>query len=596
MAHRQQRGDAAAAEAVSAAEDSGEISSAADGPLPSPPPPPAGTKAARNLNPFYIEPPHQQRTTWDGDWQEYDDEDDEYGSLEDEIYQEERGLLGTGGENYYADDDGLDAYRRGGGGRLGAADSGANGALGRRGNRGGGGRGGGGGGGGLSVSPRACVVVTVVFLIFFVFVSLGGGGGQGSGQKQPPLPSPTVPSPGAPASSPASAQQPPTATGSGSSSGGGGQGAPSSPQQQPQNEQPGGGSSDANSQPSNPDEGKQQQQQPPQRVVILGERHSGLERLLERVSSCFADISSGDNEDSNNEDAGSFRLRRRIVQSGYVRPGYWFQWMPPFFEALPKNSTLMVYAVRHPIPWVEAMRLKPVFLLDHYNRTTMQRLPWGEFVQRPYTMPRPDRDSVKRPSESCQLKFTYSQVLPCHVVDQSGNIVETSAKDAANSSDNSTATGPGASAAVYELPDRKDGTMTPFENILQLRAAKLRHVMDELPSNTWKHALVQGAGEAASQKQPIVVHYEQQDSAVWNAVQRISEIMGWEITCNPSDFSEQDSAGGGGSTKDDDEQVLRTFSNPDGSEYAAAIRDLVDWDAEAAVGYSPDAPWHRHRT
>lgn len=563
------------------------------------------TSTTNHVNPFYIEP--SNRDQWDSGSNSYNNGtdwryDDDLGDDDGDYYEEEQLLGGraggssqqreTAGGGRRADD--------GGGGRGGREDMGEYGLHRRQGQQSG-------------LSPRLCIAASLIFtLFFFILSSLTGssdgdtrnhrGSGNGKSGGSPAA----VPPPSPPDAGTASAELQPQETPSPPSQ----EGAPEDNNNSPSDgkedaaaannstevpangagnvtEKSGQGGEDSGDSDQQKEEQKEEEEdqqetppaneaataEPPQfQVIVLGERNSGLEALMRKAPACF----DGGRQNSS-----------VVFRSGYPRPGYWFQFVPPLMaskleDGIRKNSTIVLYVVRHPATWTEAMRLRPLKMPDHYNRTADEPLPWRSFVDRPMSTTRPPQDASKKPSETCQLKFTYSEVMPCHAVSEDGSILvgnDTAATAADNEVD---------SAAVYELNiDGGGGSSKPFENLLQLRGAKIRHVLDGLPNREWlRQALVRKKVESPDGGQVektalFVVKYEDPKS-VLSALKKVEQITGWSRTCqNDTELGLQ--------SGDEDQQVSETLTSD--PEYVRAITDRVDWDAEGMVGYAQDSQW-----
>jgi hypothetical protein len=286
---------------------------------------------------------------------------------------------------------------------------------------------------------------------------------------------------------------------------------------------------------------------PTRQIIVLGERHSGVPWLVENLPRCFGGGNDGD-------EAVSVSVR-----SGWTREGYWFQ--DPADVPVPRNSSVIVYAVRDPHAWVEMMRRDPIHAPGHYNRTSESPLPWREFLDSEWSMERPDRDYQQSPSQKCQLGFMYDQVIPCH---QGRN----------TSSD---------SNPVYEL---SPGDGHAYASLFDLRAAKIRHVMLDLPAR-WKDGLVVLASSASSSSLRrdglVVVLYE--NATLASVLRSIRRVTGWSYDCPSSATTGADGKS-------------RIQSRPPGLSPPLSLEDIywdfvtshLDWEAERMLGYD-NATW-----
>eukprot|EP00984_Skeletonema_dohrnii_P002412 scaffold832_cov75-Skeletonema_dohrnii-CCMP3373.AAC.22 len=172
--------------------------------------------------------------------------------------------------------------------------------------------------------------------------------------------------------------------------------------------------------------GYQQMMAPKQaveRIVVVGERHSGAEWLVDRVSRCFPDIN---------------------VQYGFdSRPGKFFQAEPTFDQP----NTLVISIFVNPFDWVDMMRRNPI------NAPTHKDLEWTDFVTTPWERKRSNMDENLEDTDSavCSFGFSYNEVIPCMT-----------------QRDPNTDSFP-----LYEL--RPDGTA--YANLLELREDKIKNFL-----------------------------------------------------------------------------------------------------------------------
>lgn len=171
-------------------------------------------------------------------------------------------------------------------------------------------------------------------------------------------------------------------------------------------------------------------------IVVMGERHSGVDWLLETLKSCYTNSS---------------------VTSGITRGAYWFQ---DAVQQDPSRTVVVVGIVRDPYDWLSEMWLHPEYMPAHQNGN--ESLPLRDFVAKKWTI---DSEHAKETNTSitaisvCQLGFTPDQVVPC--------LKETDAVILDN-----------ITTPIYELdPD----TGHIFANIMALRAAKLHYLLDTIP-------------------------------------------------------------------------------------------------------------------
>jgi hypothetical protein len=187
-------------------------------------------------------------------------------------------------------------------------------------------------------------------------------------------------------------------------------------------------------------------QQQVQQIVILGERVSGVPWLKEQLQGMYPNIT---------------------VTTKLQREGTWFQGPPD--KRTPR--TLLFAVFRNPYDWVEQMRLYPRFMPAHMGQNGLS-LPWRPFVEKEWAIERPQWDQPPLATEACQLGFSYDQVITCRVTDASNDRLN----------------------PIYEL--QKGGT--PFQNILALRAAKIKHIFHDIPQ----------LFQASLVTDPIAIRYE----------------------------------------------------------------------------------------
>jgi len=252
-------------------------------------------------------------------------------------------------------------------------------------------------------------------------------------------------------------------------------------------------------------------------ISILGERNSGTTWMYEHLQSCFQD---------------KVPVKRRLT-----RYKHWFQ--SKNMEEKIENSTLVIVMVRNPFEWVEGMKNKPHHASNHLN------LDWKEFVTRKWTMERVGLDlqineNDKRDGEHCQENFLYRDIISCHK------------RPYPKSDFNKTKFSQ--HQPFYEM--RNDESGKPFNNILELRAAKIRNFLatrmykgvEDLWTVSYEDLLRDGTSMIIS---------------------RLEEVVGFNSTCKP--FPKQ-------------KRKRRDIS-------PGLLKHLMhnlDWESENMVGYFQD--------
>jgi hypothetical protein len=255
------------------------------------------------------------------------------------------------------------------------------------------------------------------------------------------------------------------------------------------------------------------------RLVILGERHSGTSWLQDRLQECYPHAS---------------------VSSTLQRPGYFFQREPSSEqreEGTKRQSqdTIVLHLTLNVYDWLEQMRSSPEYAPNHvgvHEEGHMVPLAWHEFLLRPWTTERPDRDLPWRNETGpvCQLGFDYDQVVSCVETPMGGT-------------DN----------PIYEL--EKGGK--PFESIIELRAAKLRNHQSV---KDWRHV-----------KKFITVPYETAGKEFKSRIlDEIETFAAWKPACSGNVLPP---------TRE------RTASMT--KEFVKFVTAVTDWEAEAMVSYEP---------
>jgi hypothetical protein len=225
----------------------------------------------------------------------------------------------------------------------------------------------------------------------------------------------------------------------------------------------------------------------------------------------------------------------RTLRTSLSRDTYWFQDRPDD-ATLPRQFVLVV---RNVYDWTEAMRRAPLYAPDHLrNRTTP--LAWSTFVQQPWTTTTTDNETTTTTTTTtnvtttttttCQLGFTPEQVVPCTLDEADSAWPE----------------------ALYELD--ADGQV--FASILALRAAKLRHMYKGLP--------------AMYATRVTVMRWE--EGLDGTLLAQLDAATGWTHSCSD-----------GAWRLSEDVTTRRNYT----ADELAHLREHVDWEVEAMVGYAP---------
>jgi len=250
-------------------------------------------------------------------------------------------------------------------------------------------------------------------------------------------------------------------------------------------------------------------------INILGERNSGTTWMFEHLSLCFNH---------------SIPVRRRLK-----RYKHWFQDENIPIEEI-VDGTLVVAIFRNVFDWTRAMMATPHNAPEHIG------LRWKEFLTKKWTMERVGLDlnvteEQKNDPLFCQDGFLYKDVISCHRSPYPKKYF----KRKRFSEDK----------PIYEM--RPDGTGEPFNNILEMRAAKIR--------NTLTTKDYEGV------KDLWLFHYEDLlEYGTKELIHSIEEMTGFKAKC---DFSP--------SQKRKKRQVPYDMYH--------YLEKGVDWDAEALIEY-----------
>lgn len=200
-------------------------------------------------------------------------------------------------------------------------------------------------------------------------------------------------------------------------------------------------------------------------IRLVGERNSGTKFLLSNLQSCFKSLGIPANRD-------------------FTRSKHWFQKQPHFVRPSDRGNyyhndtsrAIIVTVHRDPVDWVAAMIQSPYHMLNHHDGFDAEGNPvpldWKRFIGRPWTLNEQtalDKEALEKHAISgsiCSYDFYFSEVTPC-LTDES--IVPKGIKYHVHN-------------PVYEL--KHDGSGEPYQTILELRADKIRHYVDEIYS--WK--------------------------------------------------------------------------------------------------------------
>jgi hypothetical protein len=254
---------------------------------------------------------------------------------------------------------------------------------------------------------------------------------------------------------------------------------------------------------------------PTRSIALLGERNSGTSWMTQELKDCF-------------ESEGI------KVTAGLTKDKHFFQ---KDDSTVPKVSTMVIAMFRNPYDWAGAMNLRPHHSPEHL------RLDIEEFLTKPWTMERPERDFpyAKYAGPICQLGYSYKEVIPC--LRQKKLPVEGPEQKRGYS----------ARDPQYEL--RQDGSGLPYNSIMQLRQSKIRNIMS-VESWDWITDFK-------------VVRYEELlKHGTEGLIKQVEDILGVQMKCTPSPPAPN-----------------RLSPYPLEPKAIRLINSLLNWDIEAKVGY-----------
>lgn len=172
-------------------------------------------------------------------------------------------------------------------------------------------------------------------------------------------------------------------------------------------------------------------------IVVLGERWSGAEWLVDRLARCFP---------------------HTPVKYGFSRPGKWFQTNPDP-ASVPMPRLLVVSVFLNSLDWVENMRQNPI------NAPAHKGMDWSDFVSSPWVRKRSQLDETLAgtTNATCSFGFSFEEVVPCMTE-----------RDPQSDS-----------FPLYELHPASSGSQAgePYSNLLELRTDKIRNFLSTATFN-----------------------------------------------------------------------------------------------------------------
>jgi hypothetical protein len=310
-----------------------------------------------------------------------------------------------------------------------------------------------------------------------------------------------------------------------------------------------------------PDSLSRRPTKPVQRLVLLGERHSGVEWWQSTLQRCFPD-------DATTIVAG-LEPRRRGP--------YWFQTsvaadrtstggtITPSSSIPVRVGDVIVVAVRNPYHWVELMWQHPRYAPNHSNEDPQYPLPLRKFLAQPWSLNATALDvtttMVRSGKEKCQLGFTPQQVTPC--------LSMPSLMLPLNDT-----------VPVYELDEQ--GRV--FANILQLRAAKIRHWLDEINAALRERNKDPNHRRIASPQRGVLLLLPYESGLTNATLQALQTLVGRPSSCRVNDTALPPST----NLLNDASLDSWRSKQVHGAKYKKFMLEHVNWHEEGRIGYYPE--------
>ncbi|KAL3822968.1 hypothetical protein ACHAXA_011683 [Cyclostephanos tholiformis] len=270
-------------------------------------------------------------------------------------------------------------------------------------------------------------------------------------------------------------------------------------------------------------------------IVVLGERISGSEWLVEKLARCFPNTP---------------------VLYGFSRPGKWFQSEPKHTIAS-QSQTLVVSVFLNPLDWVENMRRHPI------NAPAHKGMDWHDFVTSPWVRKRSHLDDAisGTADANCSFGFSFEEVVPCKT-----------ARDPQSDS-----------FPLYELHPASSISHAgdPYSSILELRADKIRNFLSAVAFD--------GVVDLISVRyEDLVWNEDAVDDNLYSTLP-IPGIAGLLDMIRDRTSLVPDVDAGWVSDEDgtfEAEQLGVGAAKLD-SHYVQWMNDHVNWEVEKLIGYSP---------
>lgn len=249
------------------------------------------------------------------------------------------------------------------------------------------------------------------------------------------------------------------------------------------------------------------------------------------------------------------------VRKGLTRYKHWFQ-----YDNVTKypHDTLVLAQFRNAYDWLKAMehvphhapahmRTKP----DSNTKDSTSQNDWNIFLTKPWTTEREGLDLEIPKNSMCQEDFLYRDLISCVEEPFPHSHYSHTLRYSENQ-------------PFYEM--RNDGSGLPYENILEMRTDKIRNFLLDVPNYP-------GVADVWTLQYEYLVA-----TGTQHLIDRISEWTGITPQCKAIAAQNRP-------TKTS--RIVR-------ADFAAHIRNNLNWTVESWVGYQPEmkyeqAPWRRNR-
>ena len=227
------------------------------------------------------------------------------------------------------------------------------------------------------------------------------------------------------------------------------------------------------------------------------------------------------------------------IRKGFSAWKHWFQ-----KENNHVGNAVVVAQFRNPYYWVEAMNRFPHHSPEHFD------LDWKTFVTKPWTMDRYGEDiqfdgATEATIDENIMCRTCDSLAPYEVIPCLANwtiIQELDSEEGRRITD-----------AFYEM--RHDGSGQPYDSILELRRDKIKNFLQ--------------VANFPNVKETYAVQYDEMVAEGTDLlISSLEKALGVKAKCSPHP--------GGKSSK-------RTLD----TDFVEYLRDHIDWDAEALIGFTP---------